>query len=90
MWAKRASIRDEIIKAGDCRIEFNGKGKFQVICPMIDEFVDRATIIGGRYRHKSGVWTFSGRLTKFVIQLCREVFPGRVTIKPYGGKEYRV
>lgn len=89
MWAKRAARRDDIIRLGQCSIEFHNKKRFQVICPHSAEFRDRALVMGGVFRHRAGVWSFRAALMDVVIKMCKELYPGKVTVRPYGAKPYK-
>lgn len=55
--------------------------RIHVVCPFDVDFVDRAKDIGGYWRKRSKVWTFSGGRFEAVHALCISLFGvHRVTV----------
>jgi hypothetical protein len=56
-WEHKNQIADEIRESG--RVWYTQVGKrLHVTCPESQDFIVGAVKLGGRYRHRSGVWSF--------------------------------
>lgn len=83
-WAKRNAISEASTAAGEVTITSRRK-RCQVHAPLNPEFVDGANALGGRWRPKTKVWTFSIRSIHLVVELCVRVY-GRDAIKVKGSE----
>lgn len=48
--------------------------RVQVCCPFTLEFKSGAAELSGRWRPRSGVWTFPAASGRLVVELCQQVY----------------
>ena len=76
LWLQRREERRLIAAAGRVIIEspWVTRGRLQVTCPPSAVFSAGAAELSGRWRSKSGVWSFPPRSVRLVVMLCKKVY----------------
>lgn len=80
MWDERRAEFDRYREQGKCLVIFARHRRFQVVVPKTEEFPERALGLEGKYRSRTQVWTFPHYLHKDVLEVCHEMFPGKVVV----------
>lgn len=73
LWDKRRALAQSVTDAGQVHI-IHAKTRIQVAVPFNDKFVAGARELSGRYRERAGVWSFSNRSKRLVVELCKRVY----------------
>lgn len=85
--ARLAQLRDN----GIVLIEFiptNRSGRIHVTCRASKEFSAGAKELGGKWRHRSLVWTFPAPCKRLLVKLCTKVYgEAAVRLKGFGKVE---
>lgn len=73
-WKSKRAEAAHIANSG--RVKFTVQGRrLQVLCPDRDEFTSRAKELGGKFKERSGVWTFPLVSRRLVMRLLVDSFP---------------
>jgi len=73
-WSKVRSMRGVAVE-NKCILMKRAGTRLQVIAPYSDTFKAGAKELNGKWRQRSGCWSFPGVSRRFVEQLIREAFP---------------
>lgn len=72
-WADRDRENKEIRQSGRVRV-IRVKGRLHVISPESDIFMEGARELSGRWKRRSGVWSFPGRSERLLRELIARVY----------------
>lgn len=78
MWERKRKETDRIKRLRWCVLSWR-RGHVNVECPdgVLDN--DPETIkLGGKYRKRTGRWTFGGSKYHELLKMCNRLFPGKV------------
>ncbi len=73
-WERKREKIKALQQAGNVTIT-EVSSRLQVVCPESDTFTAGAKELGGRWRHKTGIWSFRLSSKRLVMILIKECFP---------------
>lgn len=73
-WKEKKVIAQQDTEQGFIRMT-RSSSRIHISCPYSPHFIKRAREIGGRWRPRSGVWSFSGQSIRLILLALSEVFP---------------
>lgn len=72
-WKRRRDVMDRARADGKVLIR-QQDSRIQIVAPFRPEFVASAHELGGRWRKRTGVWSFSEASRRLVLQLVKRVY----------------
>lgn len=76
-WDETRKQNESVKRQGLCDVWVKAT-RIQVVCPFSTEFNNRAVMLSGKWRPRSGVWTFPRKAQPLVVELCERCWPGKV------------
>lgn len=75
-WANKKAARERLRQAGGITVKVVSS-RLHVATPYSDEFLAGARELGGRWRKRSHVWSFSVNAEPAVRALVESIWPGK-------------
>lgn len=72
-WAKIRQSRAKLLAEGQVLL-LQVQSRYHVVCPYSLDFVARAKAIGGKWRRRSGAWTFPSYALPLLRDLLADIY----------------